>query len=91
MRYTGRDIRINARHMNTDLLRRVQSLVSRVTGKDAESIQPEMNIDDLVVDSIELFRLIMAFEEEFEQRADYKELMKIETVADIVAYLDRLR
>lgn len=77
--------------MSTDLLQRVQALVSKVTGKEAAMIQPEMKIDDLVTDSIELFRLIMAFEEEFEQRADYKELMKIETVADIVAYLSHLR
>ncbi len=77
--------------MNTELLNRVQALVSKVTGKEAEFIRPEMKIDDLVTDSIELFRLIMAFEDEFQQRADYKELMKIETVADIIAYLDRIR
>lgn len=77
--------------MNTELLGRVQTLVSKVTGKEAESIRPEMKIDDLVTDSIELFRLIMAFEDEFQQRADYKELMKIETVADIIEYLDRIR
>lgn len=74
---------------DTELLTRVQTLISRVTGQKHTAIQPAMKIDDLVTDSIELFRLIMAFEEEFHQRADYRELMKIETVADIVIYLKR--
>jgi acyl carrier protein len=73
----------------TTLLARVQTLIAQVTGRGKDSIRGDMKIDDLVTDSIELFRLIMAFEEEFQERADYRELMKIETVADIITYLER--
>ena len=55
MRYTGRDkFSKHGIRMSTDLLQRVQALVSRVTGKDAGMIQPEMKIDDLVTDSVDL-------------------------------------
>ena len=72
---------------DTVLFLRVQTLIARVTSKEIADIRPEMRIDDLVMDSIELFRLIMAFEEEFQKRSDYRELMRIETVQDIVDYI----
>jgi len=72
------------------LFPRVQSIISTVTGKDIGSISPEKSINDLIADSIELFRLIMALEKEFEHRADYRELMNIETVADTVAYIRKV-
>lgn len=75
--------------IDTDLFSRVQKLIAEVTGHTLGEIRPEVKIDDLVTDSIELFRLIMTFEEVFHQRADYRELMKIETVGDIVTYLNR--
>lgn len=58
-------------------------------GKPREVITLESKIEDLTNDSIQLFELILAFEREFKAEADYTDLMSIETVADVVAYLEK--
>ncbi len=46
-------------------------------------------LEDLAEDSIQLFELVLAFEKEFGMKAKYEELISIETVGDIVAYLEK--
>ena len=46
-------------------------------------------IDDLGADSLDIVELIMAFEEEFNIEIPDEELPKVQTVADIVGYLDK--
>ena len=43
--------------------------------------------DDLGADSLDLFELVMAIEEQFETEIDTEELEKINTVEDIIQYL----
>lgn len=44
--------------------------------------------DDLEADSITLFELVMAIEDEFDIEVDDESIEKIETVGDIVRYLE---
>ncbi len=49
-------------------------------------ITMDSKIEDLCKDSIQVFSLIMAFEKKFNRRLQYDELIRIETVGDIVKY-----
>ncbi len=67
--------------------------------KIVELIQDQLNLDgveitetssfkdDLGADSLDLFELVMALEEEFGQEIPSEELENIATVGDVMAYL----
>ena len=44
--------------------------------------------DDLVADSLDLFELVMAFEEAFEIEIPSEDLEEIKTVGDVVSYVE---
>lgn len=46
--------------------------------------------DDLDADSLSLFELVMAFEEEFNLEIEDEQIENIETVGDIVTYLENI-
>ncbi len=46
--------------------------------------------DDLDADSLSLFELVMAFEEEFGLEIDDDQIENIDTVGDIVSYLENI-
>lgn len=54
-----------------------------------DEITLENKIEDLSRDSIQLFELIHVFEERYGMKVRYEDLMKIETVSDIVAYIQK--
>lgn len=54
-----------------------------------ENIRLDSKIEELSKDSIELFNLIIAFEDKFKTQVDYEELVEINTVSDIVNYIDK--
>lgn len=56
-----------------------------------ENIKLEAKIEDLSNDSIQLFELIIAFEKVFTTQVPYEDLMSIETVGDIIAYIENIR
>lgn len=66
----------------------VLAIVSRVFGKPLETLDLSLRIDDLAEDSIAMFGLITAFEEAFHMEAKYTDLINIETLGDIVIYLE---
>lgn len=63
-------------------------IIADVVETPREKITLQSKIEDLTSDSIQLFELILAFEREFKAEADYTDLMAIETVADIITYLE---
>lgn len=67
----------------------MQHVIADTLGTPREDITLQSKIEELTSDSIQLFELILAFEREFKAEADYTDLMAIETVADIVAYLEK--
>lgn len=69
---------------------KVRELIARILKKEPGDIALTTKIDDLAEDSIALFTLISAFEKEFSVETEYKELINIETVGDIVHYLESI-
>lgn len=73
-------------------LAKVQEVVAKQLGKKIEEITPEKKfVDDLGADSLDLSELIMSFEEAFgvDEISD-EDSAKFITVADVVAYADKL-
>ena len=68
------------------MFERIKELVAEKVGVDPEDISMETSFaDDLEADSITLFELVMAIEDEFDIEVDDE---SIETVGDIVKYLE---
>jgi len=64
---------------------KIQKIISEVLGVDEESITMETTfVDDLGADSLDVFQIIMALEEEFDIEIANEEAEKIVTVSDAV-------
>ena len=71
------------------MFERVRDLISEKLSVEQEDITMDTSFeDDLEADSIALFELVMAIEEEFDIEIDDEIIEKITTVGDIVNYLD---
>ncbi len=67
----------------------VKNLIVEQLGADPDKITPDTRFkDDLAVDSLDLMQLVMAFEDEFGKQIPDEKLPGIETVQDIVDFLD---
>ncbi len=61
----------------------MQMIISEVLSLEPEEIRPEMSfVDDLGADSLEVFQIIMAIEEEFDIGLEDGVVASIETVED---------
>ena len=64
---------------------KIQKIISEVLGVDEDSITMETTfVDDLGADSLDVFQIIMALEEEFDIEITNDEAEKITTVSDAV-------
>ncbi len=64
---------------------KIQTIISEVLGVDADSITMDTTfVDDLGADSLDVFQIIMALEEEFDIEIANEEAEKIVTVSDAV-------
>jgi len=69
---------------------KVRDIISKQLDIDASIIKMDSRlIDDLKADSLDIVELIMDLEQEFNIEIPDEELPKVQTVADIVGYLDR--
>ena len=67
---------------------KIREIIAEQTGKDAEEITLETNVkDDLDADSLDLFELVMALEEEYGIEIPSEELESLTTVGAIIDYL----
>lgn len=72
------------------MLEKIQSLVADGLGVDAEKVVPEASFkDDLGADSLDLFELVMSFEDEFGVSIPSEELEKMVTVQDVMTYIEK--
>jgi acyl carrier protein len=72
-----------------DVFERIKELIADKLGVDPEDITLETSFtDDLEADSITLFELVMAIEDEFDIEIDDESIEQINTVGDIVNYLE---
>ncbi|MBE5940026.1 MAG: acyl carrier protein [Lachnospiraceae bacterium] len=70
-------------------LEKIANIIAEQLGTDAEAVKPESSFkDDLGVDSLDLFQIIMAFEEEFGIEIPTEEAETIVTVQDAINYIE---
>lgn len=71
------------------MLEKVRSLIANELGVDADTITEDSHIiDDLGADSLDAVELIMALEEAFDIEIDDDTASEIQTVQDILDYLE---
>ncbi|MBI4495659.1 MAG: acyl carrier protein [Deltaproteobacteria bacterium] len=69
--------------------RRVIDIIVEQLGVSEEEVTPEASfIDDLGADSLDLVELIMAMEEEFGLEISDEDAEKIQTVQDVINYIN---
>jgi acyl carrier protein len=70
------------------MLERIKEIICEQLNLDGVEITEETSFkDDLGADSLDLFELVMAFEEEYEVEIPSEELENITTVGDVVSYM----
>lgn len=68
---------------------KLKDLIVEELGVEAEEVIMEASFsDDLGADSLDLFELVMAIEDEFDVKIPNEELSKIKTVKDAVNYIE---
>ena len=73
----------------SDIAERVKKIVVDHLGVDAEKVVEGASfIDDLGADSLDTVELVMAFEEEFGVEVPDEEAEKLQTVGDVVKYIE---
>ena len=75
--------------MEKSVERRVIEIIVEQLGVGEDEVTPEASfIDDLGADSLDLVELIMAMEEEFSLEISDEEAEKIQTVQDVINYIN---
>ena len=71
------------------MLDKLKEMVAENLGVDAATITEESSFkDDLGADSLDLFELVMALEEEFGIEIPTEDLEQIATVGDVIKYIN---
>lgn len=70
------------------MLEKMLPIIAEQLNVEASEIKPESNFkDDLGADSLDLFEMVMALEEEFGVEIPSEDLENIKTVNDVMEYL----
>ncbi|MCI6005861.1 MAG: acyl carrier protein [Blautia sp.] len=70
------------------MLEKMKEIISEQLNLDTSDVTPETSFkDDLGADSLDLFELVMALEEEYDLEIPTEELTDLETVGDVMDYL----
>lgn len=71
------------------MLEKIREIAADNLGIEAEKITENASFkEDLGVDSLDLFELVMALEEEFDLEIPSEDLEQLSTVGDVVAYIE---
>ena len=80
---------VNSRKENKIMLEKVKETVAEALGADIDTITAETSFkEDLGADSLDLFELTMALEDEYGIEIPSEDLEKIVTVGDVVEYVN---
>lgn len=72
------------------MLEKIKEMTADALGVDVEHITEDSSFkEDLGADSLDLFELVMALEEEYDVEIPTEELEKLVTVGDAVKYLEQ--
>ncbi len=70
------------------MLEKIKEMVADSLGVDAETITEETSFkEDLGADSLDLFEMVMALEEEYDVEIPTEDLEQIATVGDVISYI----
>lgn len=70
------------------MLEKMREIIAEQLNCDGETIGLDTSFkDDLGADSLDLFELVMALEEEYGLEIPAEELVDVETVGDVIEYL----
>ena len=70
------------------MLERMREMIAEQLNCEAETITADTSFkDDLGADSLDLFELVMAFEEAYNVEIPSEDLEKLETVGDVMDYI----
>ncbi|MHB1308964.1 MAG: acyl carrier protein [Limisphaerales bacterium] len=70
---------------------KVKDIVVEQLGVNADQVTPEAKfIEDLGADSLDTVELVMALEEEFGQEIPDEEAEKLQTVGDVIKYIEEV-
>ena len=70
------------------MLEKLQEIIAEQLGIEAAEVKAESNFkDDLNADSLDLFEMVMALEDEFGIEIPSEDLEKLVTVGDVLKYL----
>lgn len=72
---------------NKDMLEKIAEIVKEQLNTDVEITQATSFKDDLGADSLDIFELVMALEEEFGVEIPSEDLENVNTVGDVMNYL----
>ena len=71
------------------MFEKIRDLIVEEVGVDADQVTMEASFkNDLNIDSLDLFEMVMALEEDFDVEIPSEDLEKMDTVGDIVAYIE---
>jgi acyl carrier protein len=68
---------------------RVKDIIVDQLGVNADQVTPEAKfVEDLGADSLDTVELVMAFEEEFDIEVPDEEAEKLQSVGDVITYIN---
>ena len=71
---------------------KVKSIIVEQLGVDEEEVTPDASfVDDLGADSLDTVELVMALEEEFGHEIPDEEAEKLQSVGDVIKYIEDTR
>ena len=71
------------------MLEKVKEITAEALGVEAETLTAETSFkEDLGADSLDLFEMVMTFEEDFGQEIPSEDLEKLTTIGAVVEYLE---
>lgn len=74
------------------MLEKIKEIAADSLGADANSLTKDTSFkEDLGADSLDLFEMVMALEEEFEVEIPTEDLENIKTIGDVETYLQNHR
>ena len=80
---------VNSRKENKNMLEKVKEIVAESLNVEESSLSETTSFkEDLGADSLDLFEMVMAFEEAFEVEIPSEDLEQITTVGDVVKYIE---
>lgn len=71
------------------MFEKMKEIIAEQLNCDANTIFPDTSFkDDLGADSLDLFELVMALEEEYDIEIPTEDLEQIATVGDVISYIE---